>query len=138
MTPDERRALEKLAQEWEKEGGPTHGECAFDLLATLDRLTDEQSGERYLQERYWCGCVRHARWERCVRHKDLDHDEEPKPRRPTPEDITGEPTTEAEEVVQPLEGRVQEWLYLHFGEDIAPDAARKLLHDTSILTTESD
>ena len=31
-----------------------------------------------LEERYWCGCVRHARWERCDRHYDLDHDEEPK------------------------------------------------------------
>jgi hypothetical protein len=38
-----------------------------------------------LQERYWCGCVREARWIRCSRHTSLDHDEEP----PTQDDIRG-------------------------------------------------
>lgn len=29
------------------------------------------------EERYWCGCVRHSRWERCADHGELDYDEEP-------------------------------------------------------------
>lgn len=32
-------------------------------------------------EFYWCGCARHARWQRCPEHADLDHDEEPEPAR---------------------------------------------------------
>jgi hypothetical protein len=31
------------------------------------------------QERYYCGCVRHAAWERCEAHGALEHDEEPEP-----------------------------------------------------------
>lgn len=34
-----------------------------------------------LSELYWCGCVRRARWARCKRHTNLDHDQEPPPRR---------------------------------------------------------
>jgi hypothetical protein len=29
------------------------------------------------EERYWCGCTRFARWERCKHHSALSHDEEP-------------------------------------------------------------
>jgi hypothetical protein len=33
-------------------------------------------------ELFWCGCVRKARWHRCVQHGALDHDEEPVRPRP--------------------------------------------------------
>jgi hypothetical protein len=46
---------------------------AADALAAL---APPQEGE-LLEERYWCGCTRFARWERCEHHPDLDHDEEP-------------------------------------------------------------
>lgn len=55
-------------------------------------VPDAQDAE-LLTEKYWCGCVRLARWERCDAHTGLDHDEEP-PRqaadRQPPEE---EPTT---------------------------------------------
>lgn len=30
-----------------------------------------------LAEEYWCGCTRHAAWNRCDAHQDFEHDEEP-------------------------------------------------------------
>lgn len=45
------------------------------LRAYVARLTADAA--RLGQERYWCGCVRYARWDRCERHGALDHDDEP-------------------------------------------------------------
>lgn len=45
-----------------------------------------------LDERYWCGCVRTASWQRCVDHRHLDHDTEPPAQKMTsrvgPETVT--------------------------------------------------
>lgn len=54
-------------------------EEALDNLARYLRAPSPPAQQEapLLREMYWCGCVRHARWERCEAHGDLDHDEQP-------------------------------------------------------------
>lgn len=57
-----------------REGNDPNGVWLWMLVGHA--ITCAQDAE-LLMEKYWCGCVRLARWERCDAHTGLDHDEEP-------------------------------------------------------------
>lgn len=59
--------------------GPTGNPDSDPFLSAFDRLYPEvpMPTGPLLTERYWCGCVREARWLRCEQHPELEQDEEP-------------------------------------------------------------
>lgn len=49
---------------------------------SYDEAVEAWNDRGLLTEQYWCGCVRHSKWNRCDAHKSLEHDDEPPRQKP--------------------------------------------------------